>query len=797
MGRLGRRVVLVERSERMYGGTCPNVGCVPTKALVHRAAKRRETDPAQEWYERSVEEVQALTAKFRGGNYESLNGMETVTVVTGQAVFLDPHTVGVEAGGERLTISAETILINTGAETIIPDTPGLRESKRTLTSTGLIETTVLPERLAIVGGGYIGIEFASIYRRFGSRVTVFETSSRILGHEDDDAAAVAEGILTDEGIEIIKGAHVTEVRDGENDVTLVYERDGRRHTLEADAVLAATGRAPATRGLGLEAAGVRTTERGAVEVDEYLRTSQPHIYALGDVRGGPQHTYLSLDDSRVVLDQLVGEGRRSVSDRVAVPRTLFMTPPLATVGLTEKDDRDALAHVQQEAHPGLEPAEVGRVVRLGVPVGGLLAVGRVDGQLAALLVVAQRVEAGDRGGLHLPGADGRGRRGRGALLAGRRGAGVADAAAEGPGAQPDGHHHQQHDDGHGDLVDHAALLAGHRAVLGLVVVLGRGRVALGRRRVDALGAGGRHRQRRHGHRCRHRQGTGPRHRGQGLGDLGGRGQRVEPAPGLRQQRPADDGVQVAGNARGDLARRAEVPVAHGRDGQAAAVTLVARPVAGQPGVQQPAEALGVLAGGVVARHVVQDGVDSQAEQLDRAARRPHQMIGGQAEVGEVRLVRVGQRLRGLGDHRGGPLGVERATGDHVAEGLAAHPLADDVGVAVVLGRVEDLGEAGVGQPAGNPGRRDDLVQPGEVGIEGVDGDGPGEHLVDRLPQRGPARLVDAVLEPETLGQLGAGLDGGGTHDDPVPENTTAPCPVSTSRHITRCWVDPPTPSCFH
>ncbi|MER5651161.1 FAD-dependent oxidoreductase [Streptosporangium sp. NPDC002524] len=341
MGDLGRRVVLVEQSERMYGGTCPNVGCVPTKALVHRAGKRRESDPAQEWYERSVEEVQALTALFRGGNYEAMNGIETVTVVTGRAVFVDPHTVAVEAGGERLTISAETILINTGAETIIPDTPGLRKSKHTLTSTGLIETTLLPERLAIVGGGYIGIEFASIYRRFGSRVTVFEASSRILGREDDDAAAVAEGILEGDGIEIVKGAHVTEVRDGETGATVTYEREGRRHTLEADAILAATGRAPATRGLGLDAAGVRTTERGAVEVDEYLRTSQPHIYALGDVRGGPQHTYLSLDDSRVVLDQLVGEGRRSVSDRVAVPRTLFMTPPLAAVGLTEKEARAA------------------------------------------------------------------------------------------------------------------------------------------------------------------------------------------------------------------------------------------------------------------------------------------------------------------------------------------------------------------------------------------------------------------------------------------------------------------------
>ncbi|AWS43270.1 FAD-dependent oxidoreductase [Streptosporangium sp. 'caverna'] len=354
MGRLGKRVVLVEQSERMYGGTCPNVGCVPTKALVHHAEKRRKSDPPQEWYARSVEQVQALTALFRRGNYEALNGAETTTVLTGRATFLDPHTVAVDAGGERLLVSATTILINTGAETVIPDTPGLAESKHTLTSTALIETTVLPERLAIVGGGYIGIEFASIYRRFGAQVTLLEASPRILGREDDEAAAVAEAILTGDGIEIIKGAHVSEVRDTETGASVLYEKDGRRHTLDVDAILAATGRAPATRGLGLEAAGVRTTAHGAIEVDEYLRTSRPHIYALGDVRGGPQHTYLSLDDSRVVVDQLLGEGRRSVSDRVAVPRTLFMTPPLATVGLTETEARAAGYRVKIASEPVAE-----------------------------------------------------------------------------------------------------------------------------------------------------------------------------------------------------------------------------------------------------------------------------------------------------------------------------------------------------------------------------------------------------------------------------------------------------------
>ncbi|MFB6704057.1 FAD-dependent oxidoreductase [Streptomyces sp. NPDC056333] len=354
MGRLGKRVVLVERSDRMYGGTCPNVGCVPTKALVHHAEKRRPEDAAQEWYERSVAKVQAVTKMMRDGNYEGLNGMETVTVLTGQAAFVDPHTVAVQVGRERLMVTADTILINTGSEPIIRDIPGLRDSQYTVTSTELIETTVLPERLTIIGGGYLGLEFAAIYRRFGSQVTVLEASPKILGRVDDDVAAVAQDILTDEGIEIIAGAQVSQVRDGDGGATVVYDKNGQQHSVAADAILAATGRAPATRDLALEAAGVRTTERGAVEVDAFLRTSQPHIYALGDVNGGPQFTYISLDDSRIVLDQLIGEGKRSTADRVAIPHTLFMTPPLATVGLTEKEARAAGHRVKIASQPVAE-----------------------------------------------------------------------------------------------------------------------------------------------------------------------------------------------------------------------------------------------------------------------------------------------------------------------------------------------------------------------------------------------------------------------------------------------------------
>jgi pyruvate/2-oxoglutarate dehydrogenase complex dihydrolipoamide dehydrogenase (E3) component len=335
----GKRVVLVERSADMYGGTCPNVGCVPTKMLVHYSNSRRIEDDAQEFFANSVAGVRALTATFRAGNFASLDGKDTATVITGAAVFLDPHTVAVGEGEDRITVTAPTILVSTGAEPVLPAIPGLAESPNLVSSTELIQAGDLPESLVVIGGGYLGLEFASIYRHFGTRVTVIEAATQLLPREDEDVAEVASGILTGDGIEIVTGARVIEVRGNGKTSTVVYTKDGQEHTVEAAALLPATGRRPVTADLGLDAAGVKTAPNGAIVVDEFLRSSQPHIFALGDVNGGPQFTYIALDDSRIVVDQLLGQGKRTTTDRVAVPHTLFMTPPLATVGLTEREAR--------------------------------------------------------------------------------------------------------------------------------------------------------------------------------------------------------------------------------------------------------------------------------------------------------------------------------------------------------------------------------------------------------------------------------------------------------------------------
>ena len=337
LGRLGRRVVLVEQSDRMYGGTCVNVGCVPTKALVHEAETRRGAGDPRCWYTDAVGKVDGLTTRLRGINFALLDNIDTVTVITGHAVFTDAHTVEITAGEDPITVRAEFIVIGTGSEPVIPDVAGLRDSSRLVTSTDLIATDALPNRLAVLGGGPIGVEFAAIYRRFGSAVTILEQGPALFRNEDDDIAEAATGILADEGIEIITGARLDKVRDtARGSAILSYADTAGQHELEVDLILAAAGRSPATGDLGLEAAGIATDARGAIIVDEHLRSSQPHVFAIGDVNGGPQFTYVSLDDSRIVVDQLLGVGMRAVTDRAAVPQTVFMTPPLSTVGITER-----------------------------------------------------------------------------------------------------------------------------------------------------------------------------------------------------------------------------------------------------------------------------------------------------------------------------------------------------------------------------------------------------------------------------------------------------------------------------
>jgi pyruvate/2-oxoglutarate dehydrogenase complex dihydrolipoamide dehydrogenase (E3) component len=339
LGKRGWRVVMIEQSPLMYGGTCINIGCVPTKSMVFRSEHLDAAAAHPDRYQEAVTATAQLTASLRDINYATLDRIETVTVLTGHARFTDPQVLSVETvDGQAITVTAQWIVVGTGSRPVLPQIPGLADAPGVYTSTDLLATAELPRRLTVLGGGYVGLEFAAMYAAYGSQVTILDRGPRVLSREDDDVADCASEILTDRGIDIVTSAAVASVS---GDSTVSYRVDGVTKTVDTDAILVALGREPVTDGLGLDAAGVETTAKGAIVVDDYLRSSQPHIFAVGDVNGGPQFTYISLDDYRVVLSQLAGDGTRSTATRAAVPYALFMTPPLARVGLTEKAARES------------------------------------------------------------------------------------------------------------------------------------------------------------------------------------------------------------------------------------------------------------------------------------------------------------------------------------------------------------------------------------------------------------------------------------------------------------------------
>lgn len=337
---------MVERSDKMYGGTCINIGCIPTKALIHSAALAAAghpltADQQRAYYREAVASKTALVGLLRDRNYHKLADNPLIDVYTGEGRFLSPETVEVKTADGTLEIGGKHIVINTGAETALPPIPGIAESRRVYTSTSIMELERLPQHLVIVGGGYIGLEFASMYASFGSRVTVLEGFPELIPREDRDIAAGVREVLEKQGVEFRLNVRVNSFRDTAEGVIAAVTQESADTAVEADAVLLATGRRPATAGLNLAAAGVETDERGAIRVDEHLHTSAPNIYAIGDVTGGLQFTYISLDDYRIIRDELFGDGGRTTANRGPVPYSVFIAPPLSHVGMHEAEARKA------------------------------------------------------------------------------------------------------------------------------------------------------------------------------------------------------------------------------------------------------------------------------------------------------------------------------------------------------------------------------------------------------------------------------------------------------------------------
>jgi pyruvate/2-oxoglutarate dehydrogenase complex dihydrolipoamide dehydrogenase (E3) component len=343
----GRRVAVVERLH--VGGTCVNVGCTPTKTMVasarvaHLARRSGEYGVHGCAVTVALGEIrarkEAVVTSFRDGGRRRLESTPGVELVIGRARFVDAKTVevSIESGATR-RLSAPTIFLNVGARPAVPSVSGI-ESVSFLDSTSVMELDTVPEHLLVLGGGYIGLEFGQMFRRFGSRVTVVQRGAQLLAREDADVASAVADILREDGIDVLLNADAVRVANrGDGNITLVVRTEDGERTLVGSHLLAAAGRTPNTDGLGLESAGVEVNGQGFVVANERLETSAEGIYALGDVKGGPQFTHISYDDYRVVKANVL-EGRSvSTRDRL-VPYTVFIDPQLGRVGMSEEEAR--------------------------------------------------------------------------------------------------------------------------------------------------------------------------------------------------------------------------------------------------------------------------------------------------------------------------------------------------------------------------------------------------------------------------------------------------------------------------
>ena len=348
LAQAGWKTALIEKKH--VGGTCVNEGCTPTKTLVASARvaylARRAADYGVHTGEVTVDMAKvrqrkrAIVESFRKGGQRRIEKTDGVDLLFGEAHFTDPKSVQVRLNdGETCGLAAETIFINTGTRAIFPPVPGL-DSVPTLDSTSIMELDIVPAHLLVLGGGYIGLEFGQMFRRFGAQVTIVQRGDQLLTREDPDVAAEVAGILREDGVQVLlesEALGVEERGDGRIEMT-VRTPEGER-ALAGSHLLVAVGRAPNTDRLNLEAAGVETDQRGFIQANERLETTAPGIYVLGDVKGGPAFTHISYDDFRIVRTNLLEGGGATVNGRL-VPYTVFIDPQLGRVGLSETEARE-------------------------------------------------------------------------------------------------------------------------------------------------------------------------------------------------------------------------------------------------------------------------------------------------------------------------------------------------------------------------------------------------------------------------------------------------------------------------
>jgi pyruvate/2-oxoglutarate dehydrogenase complex dihydrolipoamide dehydrogenase (E3) component len=357
LAKAGRRVVIAERKK--LGGTCVNYGCTPTKTMVasaHAAHVARtaarfgvKAGPVRIDMAAVVDRKDRIVRRWRDGVRKRLERAgPRLTLVRGHARFIGPRRV--EIAGKRY--EADVVVINVGARPAVPTMPGLDEVPW-LDNSRIMQLRRVPDHLIVLGGGYIGCEFAQMFRRLGAKVTLADRDERLLSTEEPEASAALEGVFHAEGIRLALRATARTVSAGTRSVTVRFE-DGKKVT--GSHLLVAVGRRPNTDDLGAEASGIRLDAKGYIEVDQRYRTSADGVYAVGDCTPGPQFTHAAWDDHRILFDLLQGRGTRTRRDRV-VPITVFTDPQVARIGLTERDAR-ARGHAPETA-----TMEFGKIAR--------------------------------------------------------------------------------------------------------------------------------------------------------------------------------------------------------------------------------------------------------------------------------------------------------------------------------------------------------------------------------------------------------------------------------------------------
>lgn len=402
----GMHTALIEREH--VGGTCINEGCTPTKTMVasgrvaYLARRGNEygvdTGQIRVEMERVRKRKRAIVDSFRNGSQTSLEKTANLDLIFGEASFTAAKSISVRMkDGSHRALSAKQIFVNAGCMPAVPPVDGLRGVPY-LNSTSIMELAELPDHLLVLGGGYVGLEFGQMFRRFGSRVSIVQSGAQLLGREDPDVAEEIASIIKEDGVDVLLNTRAERIAKAGSQISLTVKNPGGTQTLEGSHLLVATGRPPNTEALNLATAGIATDDHGFIKVNSKLETNIAGVYALGDIKGGPAFTHISYDDFRILRTNIIDIGNASTDGRL-VPYTVFIDPQLGRIGLNESEAREQNKKVRIAKMPmssvarAIEVAETRGFMKAIVDaesdqILGAAVLGLEGGELMAMLQIA-------------------------------------------------------------------------------------------------------------------------------------------------------------------------------------------------------------------------------------------------------------------------------------------------------------------------------------------------------------------------------------------------------------------------